>query len=146
MSDDALYPIADAEQLVKGFLECELEKGEFTHEAHLLSGLYMLAHHGDETLSIMRTKLADFLRSMGVESTDTSGYHETMTIFWLWVLKKHFADENGQVHWTQENVDAVIDNPNLTNRNLWLSHYSKEKMMSVEARRGFVDGDVKVLD
>ncbi len=146
MPENALYPIAEAEQLVQGFLDCRLAKDAFTHEAHLIAGLYMLAKHGDEALPLMRQHLRDFLKYIGVESTDTSGYHETMTVFWLWVLKKQFAGSGGQVLWNQENVDAIIDDPNLTDRNLWLAYYSKELMMSVAARKGFVGPDVKPLD
>lgn len=139
MAEDALYPIAEAEQLVQDFLDLKLKKGEFTHEAHLLTGLYMLSRHGEETLALLRKKLADYLVSIGVES----GYHETMTRFWLRVLREEFTDENGVVHWNQANVDHVIDSEVLTERNLWLEHYTKETMMSDAARSKFVEPDLK---
>ena len=146
MTEDALYPISEAEQLVEGFLSCQLEKGEFTHEAHLITGLYLLAKHRDETLPIIRKHLMDYLASIGVESTDTSGYHETMTVFWLWRLKKQFADEKEMVHWNQNNIDDLIEDFDMTERNIWLEHYSKELMMSVEARKEFVEPDLKPLE
>ena len=90
--------------------------------------------------------LKDYLKSIGVESTDTSGYHETLTVFWLGRLKKRFADENGKIIWNQNNVDYLIEDFDLTERNIWLEHYSKECMMSVEARRNFVEPDIKPFD
>ncbi|MCC6725868.1 MAG: hypothetical protein IT258_15270 [Saprospiraceae bacterium] len=45
-SGDSLYPIKDAEQLIKGFDECKLPKEEWTHEAHLIGGLWVLAKFG----------------------------------------------------------------------------------------------------
>ncbi|HFA51349.1 MAG TPA: hypothetical protein ENJ95_20230 [Bacteroidetes bacterium] len=142
MEEEALYPIADAEQLINKFLNCTLPKGEFTHEAHLLAGLYLLSKHDDNTLPIIRQHLKKYLKYIGVESTDTSGYHETMTVYWLHQLKKRFADKNGKIHWNQGTVDELIDDEILTERNLWLSHYSKELMMSVEARKKYIEPDI----
>lgn len=152
MSQSVLYPIADAEQLVHDFQSGKLPASEFSHEAHLVTGLHMLAHHGDESLPLLRQMLMDFLAANGVPNTDTSGYHETMTRFWLWVLQTAFAPkgqaegENGQVPWNQEVLDELVASEILTERNLWLRHYSKERMMSVEARRGFVEPDLEPLD
>jgi len=146
MPNDALYPITEAEKLVRGFLHCQLGKESFTHEAHLLTGLYLLHQHGDQALPILRQHLKDFLKHIGVDSTDTSGYHETMTVFWLWVLKKQFAGPDGKVNWNQQNVDAVIDSPALTDRNLWLTYFTKELMMSTKARKAWVSPDVQPLD
>ncbi len=146
MTEDALYPISEAEQLIKNFLECKLAKGEFSHEAHLITALYLLSKHGDNTLPIIRQHLKDYLKSIGVESTDTSGYHETLTVFWLWRIKKQFADKNGKVHWNQNIVDELVDDFEITERNIWLEYYSKELMMSVEARKKFVEPDIKPLD
>ena len=143
MTENALYPISEAEDLVQNFLSLQLKKGEFTHEAHLLSGLYILAHHGDDAMGILRQKIADYLASIGVENTDTSGYHEALTRFWLWALENELSDESGQIHWNQDTVDELISSEKLTERNLWLAYYSKEKMMSVEARRGYVEPDLK---
>ena len=146
MTEDAIYPISEAEKLIQNFLECKLPKGEFSHEAHLVTALYLLAKHGDNTLPIIRQHLKDYLRSIGVESTESSGYHETLTIYWLWRLKKRFADKNGTILWNQDNVDELIEDFDLTERNLWLEYYSKELMMSVEARKQFVEPDIKPLN
>ena len=146
MTEDALYPITEAEELIQKFLNCKLPKGEFSHEAHLITALFLLSKHGDETLPIIRQHLKDYLKSIGVESTDTSGYHETLTVFWLWRVKKQFADKNGQVHWNQDTVDDLVEDFEITERNIWLNYYSKERMMSVEARKNFVKPDVKPFD
>lgn len=146
MTEDAIYPILEAENLIHHFLQCKLPKGEFSHEAHLLTALYLLANHGENTLPIIRQHLKDYLKSIGVESTDTSGYHETLTAFWLWRLKKRFADKNGDIQWNQNNVDDLIEDFDLTERNIWLEYYSKDCMMSVAARKNFVEPDIKPLN
>ena len=146
MAEDALYPITKAEQLIQGFLNCKLEKGQFSHEAHLVSALFLLSKHGDNTLPIIRQHLKDYLQSIGVESTATSGYHETLTVFWLWRVKKQFADKNGSVPWNQEVVDKLVEDFEITERNIWLEYYSKDRMMSVEARKQFIEPDIKPFD
>ncbi|MEO1258768.1 MAG: hypothetical protein AAFZ15_08215 [Bacteroidota bacterium] len=146
MTADALFPITEAEELIHKFLHCQLPKGEFTHEVHLLTALFLLSRHGENTLPLIRKHLAEYLASVGIKNTDTSGYHETLTVYWLWAVKKRFADENGQVNWDQGNVDDLIEDFDLTERNQWLEYYSKELMLSVSARKNFVKPDLKPLD
>ena len=146
MTDDTIYPIADAEELIHQFLGCTLPKGEFSHEAHLVTAMYLLSKHGKDTLPIIRQHLKDYLKSIGVESTDTSGYHETLTVFWLWRVRKQFANKNGVILWNQENVDDLIEDFDITERNIWLEYYTKERMMSVEARREYAKPDIKPME
>ncbi len=141
MQNDCLYSIAEAEQLVKGFIQCTLPKEEWTHEAHLIGGLYMLAHFGENAMDEMRTRIQQFNQSVGGVNDDHNGYHETMTRFWLWLLKKKFVGENGQVHWNQENLEELLAEESLAERNCWQEYYSEEVMKSVAARRGFVAPD-----
>lgn len=145
MSDHCLYPIADAEKLIAGFTDCSLPKEEWTHEAHLIAGLYLLANYGDRALPEMRRRLLRFNESKGGINDDHNGYHETMTVFWLWLLRKKMADGNGHVRWDQETLDELLFDETLAERNCWTAYYSKERMMSVEARRSFVQGDVQAL-
>ena len=146
MSNQVLYPIEEAEQLVLKFLDGTLPKGDFTHEAHLISALYILARHGEDALPLMRQHLAEFLLAAGVQQTATSGYHETMTVFWLEILKNRFANAEGQVPWTQETIDELLFEETLADRNLWLAYYSRERMMSAEARRTYLPPDIKPLN
>lgn len=142
MTDDCLFPIADAERIVAAFTNCTLPKEEWTHEAHLIVGLNLLAHFGGEALPEMRTRLLRYNTSVGTANDDQHGYHETMTVFWLWLLQKTLSDERGIVHWNQETLDNLLFDENLAERNCWQEYYSKERMMSLEARRGFVEPDL----
>ncbi|MCB0521485.1 MAG: hypothetical protein H6577_25625 [Lewinellaceae bacterium] len=141
MQNNCLYPIADAEKLVQGFTGCTLSKEEWTHEAHLVTGLFLLAQFGENAMDEMRAHLPRFNESVGGVNDDQHGYHETMTYFWLWLLKKKFADENGQVHWNQENLDTLLADESLADRNCWIHYYTEERMKSVAARRGFLRPD-----
>ena len=145
-NNDFLYTIADAENLIKGFTECTLPKAEWTHEAHLIVGLWLLARYGGKALPEMRTRLLRYNESVGGVNDDHNGYHETMTVFWLWAIRELFADEDGKVNWNQDALDDLIFDETLADRNLWTEFYSKEKMMSVEARRSYVPPDLKAMD
>jgi hypothetical protein len=146
MSPDCLYSITDAEALVAGFTNCTLPKEEWTHEAHLVSGLYMLAHYGPKALDEMRLRIRRYNESVGGQNTDVSGYHETMTVFWLWAIKKQCAGEDGFVRWNQDTLDRLVACEQLTDRNCWLEHYSEGVIKSVEARREFVPPDRRSMD
>lgn len=143
MDLECLYPIADAESMVAGFTACTLPKSEWTHEAHLITGLYMLAHFGEDALSEMRECLKRYNESVGGINDDHNGYHETLTAYWLSLLKKHFADSGGRVYWNQQTLDDLLFDEKLADRNSWLAHYSKERMMSVAARRSFIGPDLE---
>ncbi len=144
--NDFLYLLADAEKLVKGFTECTLPKEEWTHEAHLITGLWLLARHREKALSEMRTRLLRYNESVGGVNDDHNGYHETMTVFWLWALTELFADDDGRIYWNQDALDDLLFDENLSDRNLWAEYYSKNLMSSVEARKAFVKPDLQEMD
>ncbi|MCC6727178.1 MAG: hypothetical protein IT258_21925 [Saprospiraceae bacterium] len=146
MQQDYLLPLADAERLIAGFNACTLPKEEWTHEAHLIGGLWMLSQFGDKALDEMRTRIKRFNESVGGVNDDQNGYHETLTVFWLWALREMFADDDGKLYWNQDAVDDIIFDETLADRNLWAEFYSKERMMSVEARRQYVAPDLKPMD
>lgn len=145
-SGDSIYPIKDAEQLIKGFDECKLPKEEWTHEAHLIGGLWALANFGENALPEMRVRIRRFNESVDGVNDDENGYHETLTVFWLWAIKEMFADEEGKVYWNQDAIDDLLFDETLADRNLWLEFYSKDRMMSVAARRDYVTPDLNEMD
>ncbi len=144
--NDFIYELADAEKLVKGFTECTLKKEEWTHEAHLIVGLWLLAKYKENALPEMRTRLIRFNESIGGVNDDHNGYHETLTVFWLWALKEMFADDNGKVVWDQDALDDLLFDESLADRNIWSDFYSKDLMTSVAARKGFVKPDLREMD
>lgn len=146
MTEDYLYSLTDAEKLIANLNNCTLPKEDWTHEAHLIGGLWMLSQYGDGALDEMRTRIRRFNESVGGVNDDHNGYHETLTVFWLWALKEMFADEDGKLYWNQDALDDLLFDETLADRNLWSAFYSKEKMMSVEARREFVAPDLRAME
>lgn len=138
------YTIQEATTLIYNFEHCTLPKGDWTHEAHLIGGLYFLAKYGDHAIDNIRECIKAFNVSVGGQNTDTSGYHETLTRFWLWAVKNTFADQE-RIVFDQNSLDTLLWDEDLANRNLWLSFYSKDLMLSTAARLNYVSPDLKPL-
>ncbi|RYD87321.1 MAG: hypothetical protein EOP61_35820, partial [Sphingomonadales bacterium] len=68
------------EELARRFTSLELSREAWTHEAHLLVGLWHVSRYGQElALERMREGIRKLNLSNGVANTPTGGYHETIT-------------------------------------------------------------------
>jgi hypothetical protein len=77
------------DDLAKAFLACTLPKKEWTYHAHLRVGLWhLMRHDAKETLALLRTRIQRYNASRGTLNTDHSGYHETITRFYVWVIDR----------------------------------------------------------
>jgi hypothetical protein len=80
---------------------------------------------------------------MGVVQTPTSGYHETLTRFFTWVVWR-FVSAAPPGLAPDELIDELIRQHG--DRDLPLAYYSRERLMSWEARTGWVPPDLRPLD
>jgi hypothetical protein len=126
--------------LVVKFLDLSLPKAKWTHAAHLRVGLWHLLHHPAEAaLALLRERICRYNLATGGQNTDTAGYHETITRCYVRLIAAFVAsadrsrplDDLGE-----ELVRALGD------KELLLRWYSKERLFSVEARRGWVEPDL----
>lgn len=140
MSVEPFYPIATAEKMIADFSDCSLPPDEWDHGTHLVMGLFMIAKYEGDAYERIKQSLIKYTGCLEKE-----GYHETMTGFWIWAIQHFRGDENGNVTWDQEALDGIIFDDNLTRRNLWTDYYSKELMMSDEARNNLLKADLKPM-
>lgn len=140
MTEEVFYPIERAEKMIAGFTNCTLPLDEWDHGTHLVVGLYVIAKYGEAAYSVMKTRLLNYTKHYGKD-----GYHETMTRFWIWAVQHFMEVENGSIAWNQTQLDAIIFNEELTRRNLWNDYYSLELMQSEEAKKKFIEPDLKPL-
>jgi hypothetical protein len=138
------YPIEDAYHLIEQFNNQTLPKDEWTHEAHLMVGFYHAANYGENALLHLRNKITKLNEVHDVINSTSSGYHETITHFWLWAVQ-HYCSVGGVLDFNQESLDDMLWTEELANRNLWLEYYSKDLMLSSEARMSLVQPDLKEL-
>lgn len=113
-----------------------LSQAEWTHEAHVRVALeYVRAHPADTALERMRAGILALNQAHGVETTPTRGYHETLTRVWLELVRlgwEHFGEWEPLWAWLQD-------------KSLPLQFYSRERLMSPEARFGWQEPDLGPL-
>jgi hypothetical protein len=131
------------EELVEAFLACTLPKEEWTHHAHLRVGLWHLFRHdAEEALALLRTRIRCYNASRGTPNTDHSGYHETITRFYVWVIGRflRWADR-------QNGIDQLAEDliHQYGEKSLPLRYYSHERLFSVLARREWIEPDLAPL-
>ncbi len=131
-------------ELVRRVEACELPLQEWTHRVHLTVSTWFLTNHGlEEGTRLMRDTIQRFNAHDGIEVTRERGYHETLTLAWLRkidnVLKKCEANTS-----LPERVERVLDE--CGDKLALLQYYSRERMMSWEARLSWVEPDLKPID
>ena len=136
---------ADLVRLVEEFEACTLPKAAWTHEAHLAVALWYASRMPyEEALAAMREGIQRFNAAHGVRTTPTGGYHETITRFYMRVICDHVAAEGEGLggDWAQR-VDRLLARYGA--RDLPLRHYSTDRLMSADARFGWVEPDLQPL-
>jgi hypothetical protein len=143
-SAPALY--ADAEsvlRLVAAFENRTLPKPQWTHGAHLTMGFWYAAHLPAEVaLDRIRAGILRLNESHGVVTTPTSGYHETITRAYMRLIGAHLAADADGGEW-HERTNRVLER--LGVRDLLLTYYTRDRLMSPAARAGWVEPDLREL-
>lgn len=122
-----------------------LPKKAWTHEAHFYVGLRVLRRDGKAGADrYLPGKIWRYNFSNGTANTDSGGYHETLTRFYIEVLW-HVLQSLPASLPLNEIAKRIILSP-LGDRDLPLNYWTKEKLFSVEARRVWVDPDKKAFD
>lgn len=125
--------------LIKAFEERTLLKSEWTHAAHLTVGLYYcLRYPFGVAINNMRDGIYWLNDAHGVVNTKTSGYHETLTVFWMITVKQFI--ENSKCYKLSELANQLIDVCH--DANLPFKYYSRELLFSAEAREHHVQPDL----
>jgi hypothetical protein len=75
------------DQFVRDWERCLLPVGAWTHAAHIaVCAWYAYDRTASESYAAMREGVLRFNEAAGGKNTDTSGYHETLTRFWSFVI------------------------------------------------------------
>ena len=138
--------VTDSEiaDLVALFSSKQLPKKMWTHEAHLTVGLWYVKHFGKEKATcLLRSGIITYNESVGTVNSPYGGYHETLTLFWVWVID-NFEKRNPETLF-RELVNTFLDSAYAA-RDLPLRFYSKSTLFSTEARAVWVRPDLCDLD
>ncbi|MFN8353557.1 MAG: hypothetical protein U0Y10_03875 [Spirosomataceae bacterium] len=140
------YPSSDdVEALVEAFIAKKLPKEAWTHEAHLAACVWhLLRHTTTETLLFLRSRIITYNESVGGVNGLDSGYHETLTVFWIEAVNAFLqqADRTQPLHLL---CQELFNGP-YADRTLPLKFYDRQTVFSTEARARFVSPDLQSLD
>jgi hypothetical protein len=131
-------------RLGEEFASCTLPRDEWTHAAHFAATLWLMRYRTD--LDAAR-ELPGLIRAYNVSAgrvnDDNGGYHETITQASLraarGVLEAYPTD---MPVWRI--VNALMSS-SLANPNWLLEYWSRDRLMSVAARRQWLEPDLKPL-
>ncbi|XGV99988.1 MAG: hypothetical protein ACAF41_13770 [Leptolyngbya sp. BL-A-14] len=137
-------PITDnIEALVEAFEDCTLPRSQWTHAAHLTVALWYLVHYPPSTaIDRMREGIQRYNAAMNIRQTLNGGYHETITLFWLWIGQWYLAERrlSGLAPDALKPFLELCCDPKLPFR-----YYSHDRLMSWEARTAWVEPDLQAL-
>jgi hypothetical protein len=126
-----------------GVLDLSLPKPRWTHAAHFATALWLISCRQDLDASrAMPGFIRAYNEATGVANTDTEGYHETITQASLRAARGFLLQDRGRSLF--ETCNALMASP--LGKSDWLfGYWSRTLLFSVEARRGWVEPDLKPL-
>jgi len=137
-SEDAIARVGE------GLLARSLPRAEWTHEAHLAATTYLLLKHPEIDLdAALPGLIRAYNESVGGVNDDTQGYHDTITRAYLHGVRLFLAEADRGTP-THELVNDLLHSP-MGSRDWPLRFWSRDRLMSVEARRHFVAPDLAAL-
>jgi hypothetical protein len=135
--------IGEVEDLIHDFESGTLPRERWTHHAHLSVALWYLSHFPEkDAMKFIREGIKRYNLAVGIANTRTSGYHETITLAWARLVKHLLSEES-------KNTGSLLIYHSLLSRfddrNTLLRYYSRDRLMSEEARTTWVEPDLLPL-
>ena len=124
--------------IARGLSDRTLPKSAWTHAAHFASALWLF-HTKVECFREMPSMIRAYNEATGVANTDTSGYHETITMASLRAARAFFHEDPTRPLF--ETCNALLTSP-LGESNWLLAYWSRPRLFSVEARRAWLNPDL----
>jgi hypothetical protein len=133
---------AEIDYIGRGLMDRSLPKAQWTHAAHFAAAFWLLRRSDLHATRDMPGLIRAYNEATGVPNTDTSGYHETITIGSLRAAEAWLADRTHQALY--EALNELLASK--YGRSDWLlAHWSKPVLFSVAARRAWVEPDLQPL-
>jgi hypothetical protein len=138
------YTEIEIDSLMRRFEARKLPEEEWTHEAHLFVAIdYYSKYTLSKALDLLRENISRHNESTSGINTDTDGYHETITKFWLIIADKFL--ENNSFESSLEACNAFI-NSKFGGSKFPFIYYSENVLFSVQARHNWIEPDLKPID
>lgn len=132
------------EETFEAFINGRLPKDAWTHEAHLITAYVSLRDRSpEETLDFLRDAIQTHNCGIGISNTETSGYHETLTRYYVTAVWQALSDSATNAGSAERDVtvDDVFAH-RFCDRTAPLTYWSHDLLFSVGARLGWVAPDL----
>jgi hypothetical protein len=129
--------------LLAAFEDGALPSEDWNHRAHVRVAFLYLSRLGlTEAIDRMRSGIQAHNAAHGVEDSLHAGYHETTTQAFMQLI--HLAiHKRGPFRDSQHFCEQ---HPELLDRRVLLEYYTRERIMSLEAKERFLAPDLAPLD
>lgn len=138
------YKTVAINQLVTEFINGTLPETKWTHRAHLIVCAHFLSSFEYyEAMLLIKRGIIQYNKAIGLENTTERGYHETLTLFWIWAVNTYLEDKKD---WTLEDkINGLLDSP-FSKKYLPFFFYSEDHLFTGEARAIWIEPDQRSLD
>lgn len=135
---------AEIIRIGEGFSACTLPRAEWTHAAHFAAALWLMRYRPElDPAAAMPGLIRRYNEAVGGINDDSQGYHETITQASLRAARGVYGANPADVPvWRIANA---LMKTQFANPNWLLEYWSRARLMSVEARRAWLEPDLKAL-
>lgn len=131
----------DIDDFLAAFESGILPKERWTHAAHILTGAcYVHALGEASAIARMRDRVSAYNLAVGGQNTPTSGYHETVTVFWIKLIAGNLSGTPTRSGFAHQAVAQFV-----SRRNLYADFYDFDILASTEARRTWIPPNLRPL-
>ena len=139
-----LYTDESLDGFIQEFAAGTFSRTGWNHAAHLtVAGCYLQMYPQPEATRRIRAGIRHYNECQGIANTVDSGYHETLTLFWISQATHHLAQYGpglSRADKVRQLVEALAPR-----RDLYRDYYSFDVVLSQQARREWVAPDMKPL-
>jgi len=126
-------------RFIEAFEQGSLPRPQWTHAAHLAVGTwYLLSCREKIAVQKVRAGIRHYNECVGVQNTLDHGYHETLTLFWLGMIKTQVRDFSGK---SRRSAALRVVEEFGSRRDLFKEYYSFDVVASREARAHWIPPD-----
>jgi hypothetical protein len=132
------------QEIGKGLMDRSLPHHLWTHEAHLAAALYLLMVRDDlDASEVMPELIRRYNEANGVENSDSSGFHATITELYLRAIR-FFLQWTPAGTTPDQAFESLCRSP-IADRAFPLNFYSPEVLFSKRARCHWLEPEFKDL-
>jgi hypothetical protein len=137
---DPLESEESLDAFLQGFETGAWPHSAWTHTSHIImAGCYLLAYSEAEATERIRQGIRRYNESEGNVNTADSGYHETLTIFWIQTIRAWLVEQPAG----RSRLDVIrrLAEKFGPRRDLYKDYYSFDVLRSREARAQWIAPD-----